>query len=61
MGEGNVSAALELLDNASSSGLLPLNEEVMSELQEKHPDPAPVTGDPLLRGPLKILPSYCFN
>ena len=61
MGEGNVSAALKLLDSANSTGLLHLDKDVMEQLLEKHPSPAPVIGDPLLRGPIEELPSCLFD
>ena len=65
MSEGKVSAALKLLDQSSSSGLLPLTEEVMSQLEEKHPPPAPIvsdrSGDPLLRGPIDNVPDCFFD
>ena len=61
MGKGNVSAALKLLDTANTTGLLQLNKEVMEELEIKHPSPAPITGDPLLRGPMEKIPAYLYD
>ena len=59
MMEGNISAALKLLDSANSAGVLSLTDEVMEELLKKHPEPAPITGEPLLHGPLRPVPE-CF-
>ena len=61
MTEGKVAAALKLLDQSSSSGLLPLTEEVMCQLEDKHPPPAPIIGDPLLRGPIDNVPDCFFD
>ena len=59
MSEGNISAALKMLDNNGSSGLLKLTDEVM-ELRKKHPKPAAVVPDPLLSGPTQPIPRYFF-
>ena len=56
-----MAAALKLLDQSSSSGLLPLTEEVMCQLEDKHPPPAPIIGDPLLRGPIDNVPDCFFD
>ena len=61
MKEGNVSAALKLLDSSSSTGLLPLTDEVMEELKKKHPEPAPVNPETLLHGPLHPVPNCFFD
>ena len=59
--EGKMSAALKLLDNEGSNGALKLTEEIMTELQEKHPKAEPVSGDCLLSGPLIDVPEYVFD
>jgi hypothetical protein len=57
--EGKVSAALKLLDKESTTGLLSLSEEVLADLQKKHPPPEPIEENSLLEGPVKrILPCY---
>ena len=38
MKQGNISAAVKLLTSNMSAGILPLNEETMKLLHEKHPD-----------------------
>ena len=59
MMEGKVSAAMKLLDNTSSSGVLNLTEEVMEELRHKHPEAANAKEGTLLHGPLFPVPE-CF-
>ena len=61
MSEGNISAALKLLDNNASTGVLKLTDEVMDELRKKHPKPAITTFEPLLSGPTQPVPSYFFD
>ena len=39
--EGKVNAAIRLLDDDSSSGVLPLSAEVIKTLRQKHPDAKP--------------------
>ena len=34
---------------------------MMTELKKKHPEPAPIQGDPLLRGPLQPIPECFFD
>ena len=41
MKSGKVSAAVKLLTNEMSGGILPLNDETFHLLQTKHPDPKP--------------------
>ena len=38
--EGKISAAMKFLDTESSSGVLTLSNDVIKELEEKHPQPA---------------------
>ena len=59
--EGKILAALKLLDNTSSSGLLPLTEDVMTQLKEKHTEPAHIIGDQLLRGQIDKIPDCYFD
>ena len=33
----------------------------MTQLKEKHPEPAPIIGDPLLRGPIEKIPDCYFD
>ena len=59
--EGKKPAALKLLDNAGSNGVLKLTEGVLTELQEKHPKAEPVSSDCLLFGPLTDVPKDVFE
>ena len=61
MMEGKVSAALKLLDDKSSSGVLSLTDDVLNELRQKHPEPSPIQGDTLLNGPLIPVPDCFFD
>ncbi|CAB4008017.1 Hypothetical predicted protein [Paramuricea clavata] len=49
---GNVNAALRLLSEESDGCVLPLSEEVLRNLQEKHPAPADIQPSSLLHGPI---------
>ncbi len=49
---GNVNAALRLLSEESDGCFLPLSEEVLRNLQEKHPAPADIQPSSLLYGPV---------
>ena len=52
--QGKVSAALRWV-GSQKSGLLDINEDVISCLKEKHPTPGTVVEEALLKGPLKSL------
>ena len=52
--QGKVSAALRWV-GSQKSGLLDVNEDVISCLKEKHPTPGTVVEEALLKGPLKSL------
>ena len=50
--------ALNLITNNMVGGILPLNEDVIKSLVEKHPEPALITDQSLVEGPiLNIHPS----
>ena len=61
MMEGKVSAALKLLTKESSNGVLPLNDDVMAQLVQKHPKPASVESNSLLYGPWEHTPECFFD
>ena len=58
---GNVNAALRLLDRAESSGVLPLTQKVLSELQEKHPPAQPADESVLIKGEETFVDPAQFN
>ena len=57
MKHGKINAALNLLSENTSDGVLPLNEITMQQLEIKHPPASPEYNNLLLQGPfLKIDP-----
>ena len=49
--EGQINAALRYLSDNDSKGVLPLSDDVMEQLQEKHPEPQEARLGSLLFGP----------
>ena len=59
--QGKINAALKLLSSESENGVHKI-DDVLKQLQDKHPKPSPVTQNTLLFGPInKVLPSYFDN
>ena len=52
--QGKLTAAMKLLNNESSSGLLDLSPDVLQGLQDKHP--ADIAEESLLHGPIDYTP-----
>ena len=50
--EGQINSALRFLSESTSGGVLPLTDEVMAQLQIKHPEPQPAKLGSLLFGPI---------
>ena len=50
--EGQTNSALRLLSESTSGGVLPLTNEVMAQIQLKHPNPQPAKSGSLLFGPI---------
>ncbi|PFX34443.1 hypothetical protein AWC38_SpisGene690 [Stylophora pistillata] len=50
--EGQINSALRFLSESTSGGVLPLTDEVMPQLQQKHPSPQPAKLGSLLLGPI---------
>ena len=48
--EGQINAALRFVSESSSGGVLPLTDDVMAQLKEKHPNPQPTKLGSLLFG-----------
>ena len=59
--EGKISAALKILDSESSSGVLPISDQVLNDLKLKHPNSEPASEECLLFGPLEHIPSYFYE
>lgn len=51
MEKGNVNGAIKLLTNNMAGGILPLNEETLDTLRQKHPGEREVNEGALLQGP----------
>ena len=49
--EGQINSALRFLNESSCGGVLPLNDDVMTQLKEKHPNPQAAKLGTLLFGP----------
>ena len=59
--QGKLTAAMKLLDNESSSGLLDLSPDVLQGLQDKHPEAADITEESLLHGPIDYIPPNVYD
>ena len=56
---GKVIAALKRLTTELDNGLHEANDEIITELTEKHPKHAPIQDNTLLYGPIEnLLPTY---
>ena len=53
MSKGNVNGALKLLTDNMHSGILPLNNETLRLLVQKHPKPREPFPDTLIQGPTR--------
>lgn len=60
MQKGNVNGALKLLTNHMKGGILPLNDETLQLLKQKHPPPI-VADDTLLAGPIQKIHPVIFD
>ena len=61
MTNGNVNAALRLLSKSGNSGILPINEETIRQLHDKHPEGEPLYQEMLLNGPVKFTHPVIFD
>lgn len=50
--EDQINSALRFLSESTSGGVLPLTDEVIAQLQQKHPNPQPAKLGSLLFGPI---------
>ena len=59
MFEGKVNAAIRMLCESESGGVLPMSDETKAELKKKHPPPADIIPESLLNGPIaEVADSY---
>ena len=59
--QGKVNAALKFLSNESGGGVHKVTDNIMNELLNKHPKPAPVEEGSLLFGPVNHVPRNYFD
>ena len=61
--DGKVNAAMKMLDDDASGGLLPLTPDVIHQLQEKHPKTCPIleSSEALLHGPVERPETYLYD
>ena len=59
--KGNVNGALRLLNQANNKGILPITEETIKLLHEKHPVGEPQHEEMLLSGPIKHVHPVIFD
>ena len=59
--KGKVNAAIQLLDDDTSSGVLPLSADVIRTLRQKHPDAKPSNDTMVLHGPFNHVNEKIFD
>ena len=59
--EGKVNAAIRLLDDDTSSGVLPLSTDAIKTLRQKHPDAKPSNDTMMLHGPFNYVNEKIFD
>ena len=59
--QGKLTAAMKLLDNESSSGLLDLSPDVLQGLQDKHLQAADIAEESSLHGPIDYIPPNVYD
>ena len=55
MEKGNVNGAIRIVTNNMGGGILPLNDETLSLLEQKHPEGREVNEDFILQGPISTV------
>ena len=61
MFQGKISAALKMLTDDNQAGVHDVTKEVLGELQDKHPNPAPIQDNSLLNGPINRISPHFFD
>ena len=59
--EGKVNASIQLLDDDTSSGVLPLSADVIKALLQKHPDAKPSNDTMMLHGSFNNINEIIFD
>ena len=61
MMEGKINPALRLLEQGAFSKILPLTDETMQCLHQKHPIASPIYEEKLLQGPIKYISPVIYD
>ena len=61
MMQGKVTSAIKMLDKSKCGGVLPLNNDTLSALKQKHPDAQPSNSEVLLDGELPFFDPIVFS
>ena len=62
MQKGDISGALRLLTNNINNAIIPLNEDTLLLLEQKHPEGKPVVeSGTIINGPLERIHAIAFN
>ena len=61
MSIGKISSAIRILDQTNTAGILPINDETIKLLNEKHPNAQPINDDMVLQGPIKHVDKIIFE
>ena len=59
--QGKINAALKFLSTENDFGVLAKTDEVLKELQTKHPEPSPIQPNTLLNGPSEYVTNNYFD
>ena len=59
--EGKINSALRYLTDSDSGGVLPLTDDVMKQLQDKHPKVQPAVQGSLLLGPVEDVHELVYS
>ena len=59
--QGNVRQAVRLLERDASNGVLPLTEDILKDLLQKHPEGQPIHEEMILEGPVEKVSSVIFD
>ena len=60
MQRGDVNKAITVVTNNMAGGILPLNEETLNSLMQKHPEASKINEETLLSGPFKTHEISCI-
>ena len=61
MEKGNINAAIRIVTNNMGGGILPLNDETLSLLEQKHPEGREVNEDFILQGPISTVNPIVYD